>query len=192
MVNVEFVENNKEYNIPSDFLKGKRHLTKDEISVLKANQNYNEDESWDNFYVDDSEDGFDASLIVANYFSGYIVLGKLRPVMLKYHDLSLKAGIRNSKLKDIITGDDFVIYKVDYFENYRIGNRVVLYDIKEVCCTNHSKFGVGLAAKGASDDSRMWIGVANENNGRQILPFESMFAADAYLWSHYRVDAELL
>ncbi|WP_027729264.1 DUF4954 family protein [Treponema sp. C6A8] len=192
MVNVEVIEKKHKYNIPSELLNGKRHLTANEISVLKANQNYNEDSSWKNFYVDEGEDGFDPSLITGCYFSGYIVLGKLRPVMIKFHDLNLEAGIRNSKLKDIITGDDFAIYDVKYFENYRIGNRVILFDVSEIYCTNHSKFGVGIIKKGDTEDRRMWIGVANENDGRRILPFESMITADAYLWSHYRDDKELL
>ncbi|MCR5253596.1 MAG: DUF4954 family protein [Treponema sp.] len=192
MVNVEIIPKNIDYNIPPEVLVGKRHLTSTEIALLKANHNYNEDPTWNNIYVDASEDGFDASLIIENSFAGYIVLGKLRPVLLKYHDLNLKAGIRNSKLKDIITGDDFVICNVDYFVNYRIGNRVILFDIKEVFCTNHSKFGNGIIKDGETEDYRMWIGVANENNGRQILPFESMIAADAYLWSHYRDDPDLL
>lgn len=126
------------------------------------------------------------------FFSGYIVIGKLRLVFLHWNDLRLGAGIRNSKLKDIIIGDDCVIYNVNYFENYRLGNRVILFNISEICCTNHSKFGNGILKKGETEDKRMWIGVANENDGRRILPFESMIAGDAYLWSHYRDDSELL
>ena len=59
-------------------------------------------------------------------------------------------------------------------------------------CTNHAKFGNGILKKGEPEDHRIWIGVANENEGRKILPFESMIPADAYLWSHYRDDPELL
>lgn len=193
MVEIETAsENDFSYKIPSEFKKGKRHLTKKEIEILKDNRNYNLDQSWQNILVDDSNDGFDPNLIINCFFSGYIVIGKLRLVFLKWNDLRLGAGIRNSKLNNIIIGDDCVIYNVDYFENYRIGNRVILYDIKEICCTKHSKFGNGILKKGESENKRMWIGVANENDGRRILPFESMIAADAYIWSHYRDDNELL
>ena len=193
MVKVEIAsEIDFTYKVPSEYKNGKRHLTDKEIKVLKENQNHNLDESWKNILVDDSPDGFDPSLIKNCFFSGYIVIGKLRLVFLKWNDLRLAAGIRNSKLKNIVIGDDCVVYNVDYFENYRIGNRVILFDIKEICCTNHSKFGNGILKQGESEDARMWIGVANENDGRRILPFESMIAADAYLWSHYRDDKELL
>lgn len=180
------------YTIPSEFKKGKRHLTQDEIKILKSNQNHNLDESWQNILVDDSKDGFDASLVINSFFSGYIIIGKLRSAFLTWNDLRLQAGIRNSKLKDIIIGDDCVIDNVAYFENYRIGNRVILFEINEICCTNHSKFGNGILKKGEPEERRIWIGVANENDGRRILPFESMIPSDAYLWSHYRDDSELL
>ena len=61
-----------------------------------------------------------------------------------------------------------------------------------MCCTLHSKFGNGILKEGESESNRIWIGVANENEGRRILPFESLIPSDAYLWSHYRDDKELL
>jgi len=61
-----------------------------------------------------------------------------------------------------------------------------------MCCTNHSKFGNGILKKGEPEEHRVWIGVANENDGRAVLPFEDMIPADAYIWSHYRDDPELL
>ena len=59
-------------------------------------------------------------------------------------------------------------------------------------CTCHAKFGNGILKNGEPEEHRIWIGVANENEGRKILPFESMIPADAYIWSHYRNDPELL
>lgn len=193
MVEIELASKNDfTYKVPSEYKTGKRHLTKDEIKILKENRNHNLDESWQNILVEEGEGNFDPTLIANCFFSGYIVIGKLRLVFLHWNDLRLGAGIRNSKLKDIIIGDDCVIYNVNYFENYRLGNRVILFNISEICCTNHSKFGNGILKKGETEDKRMWIGVANENDGRRILPFESMIAGDAYLWSHYRDDSELL
>ena len=105
-------------SVPSELTAGKRRLTKEEIEALEKNQNTSDDPLWQNFYVD--TECFDASLIRDSSFSGFIVLGKLRRAMLKYHDLELEAGIYNSKLINVVTGDDNVIRNVAYFENYRL------------------------------------------------------------------------
>jgi Domain of unknown function (DUF4954) len=34
--------------------------------------------------------------------------------------------------------------------------------------------------------------LCNENGGRSVLPFNGMLSGDAYLWSKYRDDEELL
>ena len=175
-----------------ELVKGKRHLTKAEIEILEKNLNHNDDPSWDNFYVDASEGGFDASLIHLSFFSGFIILGKLRKANLSYHDLVLTCGIRRSRLSNVVVGDDNVIRNVAYLDNYRFGSRVILFNIQEMCCTNHSKFGNGILKEGEPEENRVWIGVANENDGRSVLPFESMIPADAYIWSHYRDDPKLL
>ena len=173
-------------------LKNKRHLTDIEIQTLKANGNFDEDSDWQNIYVDDSEGGFDPSLIAFSFFSGTVILGKVAKAILNYNDLYLGCGIRNSKLHDCIIGDTCVIDNVQYLDNYRIGDRVILFNIEEMCCTYHAKFGNGILKKGEPEEHRIWIGVANENEGRKILPFESMIPADAYIWSHYRDDPALL
>ncbi len=179
-------------NIPKEVYADKRHLTESEIQILKDNHNYNEDASWQNFFVDTAENGFDPSLINFSFFSGIIVLGKLSKTVLRYNDLCLTCGIRNSKLNDVVIGDYCVIDNIQYLDNYRIGSRVILFNIQELCCTKHSKFGNGILKKGEPEEHRVWIGVANENEGRKILPFEDLIPADAYLWSHYRDDDELL
>ena len=177
-------------SVPSELTAGKRRLTKEEIEALEKNQNTSDDPLWQNFYVD--TECFDASLIRDSSFSGFIVLGKLRRAMLKYHDLELEAGIYNSKLINVVTGDDNVIRNVAYFENYRLGKNVMLFNIQEMSCTTHSKFGEGILKKGEPAENRIWIGVANENGGREVLPFKSMIPADAYLWSRYREDGALM
>ncbi len=179
-------------NIPKELYASKRHLTDAEIQILKDNHNYNEDESWQNIYVDDSENGFNPSLIAFSFFSGIIVLGKVVKASVSYNDLQLACGIRNAKLNDCVIGDYCVIDNVQYLDNYRIGDRVILFNIQEMCCTKHSKFGNGILKKGEPEEHRVWIGVANENEGRGVLPFESMIPGDAYIWSHYRDDPELL
>lgn len=192
MVNV--VTNNAKsvVEIPEKLLIGKRHLTSDEIKILEKNQNTNSDGTWDNVYVSDEKNGFDANCIHLSFFSGYVILGKIVDANISYHDLHLTCGIRRSRLNNVVTGDYCVINNVYYLDNYRIGNRVILFNIQEMCCTNHSKFGNGILKKGEPEEHRIWIGVANENDGRAVLPFESMIPADAYIWSHYRDDPELL
>ncbi|HAH61241.1 MAG TPA: DUF4954 domain-containing protein [Treponema sp.] len=179
-------------SVPAELISGKRHLTAQEISILKQNLNISEDPLWQNVYVDASENGFDPSLIRSSVFRGFIVLGRLRPAKLKYHDLELETGIYRSQLTDIVTGNDNVIRNVLYFENYRLGDRVMLFNIQEMSCTKHSKFGEGILKHGEPEENRIWISVGNENGGRSVLPFESMIPADAYLWSRYRDDAKLM
>ena len=111
------IENPADYaglDVPAELLKGKRHLTAAEIEVLEKNLNHNDDPTWNNFYVDDSENGFDPSLIHLSFFSGFIVLGKVQKLILKYNDLRLGCGIRRSKLSNVVTGDLCVIRNVFY------------------------------------------------------------------------------
>ncbi len=192
MVKIESLSDFSSETVPSELIKGKRHLTAEEIAILEKNLNHNDDPSWNNFYVDDSDDGFDPSLIHLSFFTGFVVLGKLQKLVLKFNDLKLECGIRRSTLGNVVTGDFCVIRNVSYLENYRLGDRVILFNIHEMSCTNHAKFGNGILKKGEPEEHRIWIGVANENEGRRILPFESMIPGDAYLWSHYRDDEELL
>lgn len=192
MVEVDCSVKNVENEFSKELLKGKRRLTDLEIEILKKNGNRNQDNTWSNIYVDEKEGNFNPELIQLSFFSGYIILGRLVTCKLKYNDLSLRAGIYRSSVSNIVTGDDCVIANVSYMDNYRIGNRNILFNIEEICATCHSKFGNGILKKGEPEEHRVWIGVGNENEGRKVLPFESMIPADAYIWSHYRDDPELL
>ena len=192
MVNAVFQDTLPATKLPEALLKGKRHLTKGEIKILIANSNYNEDSTWKNVYVDASEGGFNPEMIKSSAFSGFIILGKMRPAILNYNDLHLHCGIYNSNMNDVVTGDDCLIRNVAYMDNYHIGDRVILFNVQEICCTKHAKFGQGILKKGEPESHRIWIGVANENDGRAVLPFVKMIPADAYIWSHYRDDQELL
>ena len=178
--------------IPENYLIGKRHLTDDEIAILKKNGNNNVDSSWQNFYVSKEEGSFNPELIHSTLFSGFIILGKVQPVELQYNDLHLLCGIQNSRVSNIVVGDHCSIRDVHYLDNYILGERVILFNVQEMCCTNHAKFGNGILKEGEPEEHRVWIGIANENEGRAVLPFEDMIPADAYLWSHYRDDQELL
>ncbi len=171
------------------FLSGKRHLTQQEISILKKT-NTNKDESWNNIWVDEEE--FDPKLISGCHFQGFFVIGKLSSLSLKYHDLVLDCGCCNSFFENVVIGDYCAFVNVKYLSNYCIGSRVILFNVQEMSCTCHSKFGNGILKQGESEDVRIWIGVANENDRRAVLPFEQMITADAYIWSKYRDDKVLM
>lgn len=178
-------------HMPSELLQGKRRLTAQEIYVLIQNRNISSDPEWQNVYVSAVPGEFNAAQVVQSEFNGMVVLGAVRPATLKYHDLELKTGIYRSVLYDVVTGDDCVIHNVSYLANYRIGSRVMLFNVQEMSCTKHSKFGEGILKEGEPEENRIWIGVGNENGRRSVLPFTDMIAADAWLWSRYREDAAL-
>lgn len=193
MVKLKYIEQIRDSVVfPKDVTENKRHLSENEIAILKENGNTSSSEDWSNILVSDEEDGFDPQLIRNSNFLGFIVLGRLKKAILRFHDLEVMTGIYNSNLIDVVTYDDVAIENVKYLRNYRIGSRTILFNIQEMSCTNHSKFGNGWLKKGESEDVRVWIGVGNENDGRAVLPFESMLPADAYLWSRRRSDKKLL
>lgn len=190
MISVSYLEHvEKKIEIPESLLKGKRNLTQEEITFLENNRNTAE--NWQNVYVSAEEGAFDSRLISETRFEGFVILGKLKLGKLKYHDLELYITVRRSFLRNVVTGDDCVIENVAYLENYRLGDRVILFNIQEMSCTKHSKFGNGIIKQGEKDSNRTWIGICNENDGRAVLPFESMIPADAFIWSRKRDDSEL-
>ncbi|WP_147612862.1 DUF4954 family protein [Treponema pectinovorum] len=176
---------------PKNILESKRLLTQDEIQILKANGNTNSDSAWKNIYVPKEDALFNPSLLQRTQIHGFLIIGRLLPATLKFHDLELECGICDSYVEDCILEDDVVVKNVAYLFNYKIGSRSILFNIQEMSCTKHSKFGNGVLKEGESENARIWIGVANENDKRAILPFESMIPADAYIWSRYRSDKDL-
>lgn len=194
MATVTLMSDNIENNFTLDkmLLAGKRHLTQQEIDVLKANGNINKVSDWMNIYVNEKAGEFDPECIFHSTFNGFVVIGCLKKASVQYHDLRLDTGIYHSNLKDVVIGDFCAIHDVKYLVNYRIKDRVILFNIGEMQCTLHSKFGEGLLKEGENESSRIWIGVGNENDGRSVLAFEDMIPADAYLWSRYREDSLLM
>ncbi len=163
-----------------------RSLTRSEKETLLGNLNFSS--NWDNVLVTDP---FDPSLIRNSRFYGLVRIGKLRNILLKYHDFCIPAGIRNSVIISSDIGDDTAIQDCSYISHYIIGSRVILSRIDEMQCTDHAKFGNGIVKEGEGEDVRVWIDVMNEAGGRSILPFEDLIPADAYLWASYRDDEEL-
>ena len=168
-----------------------RHLTEAEIAQLEAQGNTTSDGSWRNLLVPATKE-FDAGLIRGCRFQGPVVLGQLRRARLKFHDLELDCGLYNSYLDRVVLEDDVCVRNVAYLVNYHIKSRVILFNISEMSCTCHSKFGNGWLKAGEDESVRVTVSVGNENDGRAILPFEGILPADGYLWSRYREDTQLM
>ncbi|HZK19903.1 MAG TPA: DUF4954 family protein, partial [Treponemataceae bacterium] len=178
-----------EYFPSKDDIKNFRNPTPAEIEILEANHNSSTQKNWKNLFVTNV---FDPDRVWQTRFAGTVIIGNLNHATLQYHDLVLETGIYNSLVTSCIIGNDVCIRDVHYLANYRIGNRVILFNIQEISCTTHSKFGNGWLKEGENEKDRIWIEIANENGGRKVLPFEDMIPADAYIWSRPRADKKLM
>jgi NDP-sugar pyrophosphorylase family protein len=179
--------NPREFRNPLPAIDGHRKLKAQEIEILVKNGNSAED--WDLILVSGA---FNPDLIINCDFFGQIFIGELSPNYIEYHDLRLPVGIRNSTICSCVIGANVAIRDVHYLAHYVIADNCILFNIDEMICTNHAKFGNGIVKDGEPEDVRIWLEIGNENGGRQILPFEEMIPADAYLWSKYRDDAALM
>jgi hypothetical protein len=164
-----------------------RHLRADELERLVMNSNTSD--NWDEIFVTDE---FDPKLVKNTDFFGLVRIGRLRNVILQHHDLQIPAGINNSRIVACDIGDDVAIHNVSYMAHYIIGNRCILANIDEMHTTNYAKFGNGIVKEGEPEKVRVWMDVMNETGCRQVLPFDGMITADAYLWAKYRDDKALL
>jgi NDP-sugar pyrophosphorylase family protein len=164
-----------------------RHLSPAEIKALEHNNNLCE--NWNDVFVSDE---FDPVLIRDSFFAGRVRIGKLKAGLLRCHDYTLPAGIYNSRIIACDIGDNCAIMDCCYISHYLIGNNVILSSIKEMETTNHSKFGAGVIKAGEEESVRVSIDPLNESGGRSLFPFYDIICADAYLWSIYRDDTELM
>lgn len=165
---------------------GWRHLTSDEIERLVKNDNTAS--SWDTIWVTDE---FVPRLLKNNNFYGTVRIGRVSDNGLQFHDLRLPIGITNSSIHSCDIGDDCAIHDVHYLSHYIIGDRCMLFNIQEMCTTNHAKFGNGVIKDGEEEGVRVKLQVMNETGCRSIYPFDGMITADAYLWARYRDDSAL-
>jgi len=179
----EFYQRNKQVVPPKS---GWRNLRSGEIELLVKNENTCED--WDDLLVTNE---FDPNMIKNTSFYGLVRIGRLRNVIVQHHDLRLPAGITNSLVISCDIGDDVAIHNVHYLAHYIIGDRCVLFNIQEMHTTDHAKFGNGTIKDGEPENVRNWMDLMNEAGCRQVLPFDGMISADAYLWAKY-VDDTLL
>lgn len=164
-----------------------RNLTAYEIEVLVRNRNTSDD--WNKLQVSDA---FNPELVKNCQFYGLIRIGKLESIALEYHNVCMPVGLYNSTIISCDFGDNVSINNVTYMSHYIVGNEVMIANVDELHTTDHSKFGNGILKEGEDEELRIWLEVCNENGGRKILPFNGMLPGDAYLWSKYRDDEELL
>lgn len=164
-----------------------RNLTAYEIEVLVRNRNTSDD--WNKIHVSDA---FNPELVKNCKFFGLVRIGKLESIALEYHNITMPVGLYDSTIISCDFGDNVVINNVNYMSHYIIGNEVMIANVNELHTTDHAKFGNGIIKDGEPEDIRIWLEVCNENGGRKIIPFNGMLPGDAYLWSKYRDDEELL
>jgi hypothetical protein len=164
-----------------------RNLTAHEIEKLVRNNNTSDD--WNKICVSDD---FNPELVKACNFFGLVRIGKLEAVYLEYHNVCLPVGLYNSTIISCDFGDNVVISNVNYLSHYIIGNEVMIANVHELHVTSHVKFGNGILKEGEEENVRIWLEVRNENAGRKIMPFHGMLPGDAYIWSQYREDKQLL
>lgn len=179
----EYFQRNKQVIAPAS---GWRHLSSDEIERLVKNDNTAND--WDDLLVTDQ---FDPGLIKNTKFFGLVRIGRLRDVVLQHHDLRVPAGITDSLVISCDIGDDVAIHNVHYLAHYIIGDRNIIFNIQEMHTTDHAKFGNGTLKEGEPESVRTWLDLMNETGCRQVLPFDGMITADAYLWAKYVDDMPL-
>ncbi len=164
-----------------------RSLESMEIEVLVKNNNTAED--WDKILVSDN---FNPSLVRNCEFRGMVRIGDLSPRYLEHHKLRMPVGLHNCTIISCDLGDQVALRNVRYLSHYIIGDHCILFNIDEMHTVDNAKFGNGIVKDGETEDLRIWLEVSNENGGRSILPFEGILPSDAYLWSRFREDKELM
>lgn len=164
-----------------------RNLSAYEIEVLVRNNNTSD--NWNNIHVSNA---FNPELVKHCKFFGLVRIGKLETISLEYHNVCLPVGLYDSTIISCDFGDNVIVNNVNYMSHYIIGNEVIILNVNELHVSNHSKFGNGIVKQEEPESVRVWVEVCNENAGRKILPFDGMLPGDAYLWSRYRDDEELM
>jgi hypothetical protein len=164
-----------------------RTLTTEEIDILKAGGNRCVD--WSLVLVTDP---FQPELIHDCEFAGLVRLGSISSKIIEHHDLLAPVGISDSRIVACDIGDDCAIHDCSYLAHYIVGDLCVLLSNDEIHTTNHAKFGNGIVMEGEDEGVRIELDLMNEAGGRQVLPFDGMTCADAYLWARRRDDPELM
>src|SRR5690349_18008759 len=164
-----------------------RNLTAYEIEALVKNRNASDD--WTKILVSDA---FNPELVRNCKFFGLVRIGKLEPCYLEFSDMKYVVGLYNSTIISCDLGDNVVVDNVNYLSHYVVGNEVIIINVNELATTDHAKFGIGIVKEGELESVRIWLEICNENGGRSVIPFNGMLPADAWMWSKYRDDEQLL
>ncbi|MFT4095031.1 MAG: DUF4954 family protein [Niabella sp.] len=164
-----------------------RTLTKQEITILQSNRN--RAGNWDHVLV---RDGIDIHLIEECTFYGLIRIGKLEPYFLEFSEVKFPVGLYHSQIISCDIGDNVSISNVKFLAHYIIESDVIIANVNEMSCTSHAKFGNGILKDGEKEEVRIWLELCNENGGRKVLPFDGMLPGDAWLWTKYRGDKEVM
>ena len=167
--------------------KNYRTLTSAEIEVLIRNNNTSDD--WNKILVSEF---FRPELVKNCEFHGLIRIGKLEPYYLEFHNLRMPVGLYNCKIISCDFGDNVSIDSVNYLSHYIIGSEVMISNVNELASTDKGKFGNGILCEGETEKQRVVMELCNENGGRRVMPFDGMLPGDAYLWSKYIADEELI
>ena len=141
-----------------------RNLRADEIETLVKNGN--NCDRWDDILVTDQ---FDPTHVRGCEFHGLVRIGRLDPVYLGHHDLTVPVGLTNSRIISCDIGDNVAIHHVRYLAHYIIGDHVILQNLDEMHCSNHAKFGNGIVKEGEEEDVRIWLDLVNEAGGRRAM-----------------------
>ncbi|MBN2657532.1 MAG: DUF4954 family protein [Spirochaetales bacterium] len=182
-------ENSDEYHIrfrqaPS---RTYRQLSHDEIGILKSRGN--KADNWNNILVTEN---FSPNRVINNNFYGLNRIGDIDDVYLDFHDLHQPVGIYDSTIVSCDIGSNTAISNVNYLSHYIIGDTSIIINVNEMLTTDHAKFGNGIIKDGEEEGVRIQIELSNENGNRAVLPFDSMISGDAWLWSKFRDDNELM
>lgn len=164
-----------------------RNLLQEEITILEKNGNNCSD--WANIFI---EEPFNLDLFKNNTFAGLVRISSTENIFLKYHDFTVPAGITNSNIVSCDIGKNCAIHYCAYISHYIIEDEVILHRIDEMSTTNHAKFGEGIIKDGEEENIRVTIESINEAGGRGVYPFYDMIPADAFLWTRFRDDGELI
>ena len=151
-----------------------RHLTKEEISILIAQNCYAE--NWDNITV---KEGSEPVNILNTRFEGIIKLGDLSGETEVEENTSRKCGIYNSSISDCDIGDQVLISEVKNLSNYNIEGDVVISNVGSLVVNKETTFGNGTELE-----------VLNEGGGRELPVYDRLSSQVAYLTVLYRHDKE--
>ena len=174
-------------NLQNPHCSGYRKLTAHEIEVLVRNRNTSDD--WNKILVSSA---FNPELVKNCKFYGLIRIGKLEAFYLEFHNFKLPVGLYNSTIISCDFGNNVCIENVNSLSHYIIGNEVMIANVNEMATTEKAKFGNGIIFKGEDENIRVWMELCNENGGRSVIPFDGMLAGDAYMWSKFRDQEQLM